>query len=397
MTEEQISYCRQINPASLAGLPFRKQIFPDITNSEIAEQANLQLIAARKLPAAWLENNIFIADRQAIEQCTSALVAVWKKSLVPKDVFRFGDACAGIGSDAFHLSEQIEELYLFENHPLRAAALRRNAPIIRQGKCWVTEGSLAPEHLRELAAAGKNFMLYADPDRREEGGRRLRGWENFRPDILPYFDILRTTGSKMLLKLSPLEDPEALAPGLPGLSAVYLVSVHNEVKEVLFYFDFDMDPAPVRFEAVELRRSGEIIRVRIPVELDGNALPGNAIAGNYLLDPLASIRKGRFASCLAEAEGWKRLSSAGRLYSSENIPEHFPGRIFRIEGVYDSPSSFRKNFRGTSCHVVSRDFPADAEEIRKKLQLKEEGDHFLFCFKDDSGKRRVVLHCLRMG
>ena len=396
MNEEQIAYCRNLNAEEIARLPFRKQVFRELSNAELAAQASLQQAASRKIPPQWLEKNLFIPDRQALEQCTSALVARWKQSLVPEEAEILVDASAGMGIDALHLAENIPELLLFEDHPGRAAALRRNVPVIRAAKTEITEGMLRDEVLEQLSRRGKNLLLYADPDRRDDAGGRLRGWENFRPDVRRFCQILRNSGSGFLLKLSPLEDPEELAEYLPELRRVFLVSVHNEVKEVLLYLEFSGESQSPVFEAVELRNSGDVRRILIPPFREGQPSPCQPEAGGYLLDPFASLRKGRFAACLAEERGWKCLSAKGRLYFSPGWPEDFPGRVFRIEAVFDSLNSFRNNFSGNSCHVVARDFPADAEDIRKKLRLVEAGTSFLFCYRNPSGERFFLL-CTGQG
>lgn len=391
MNEAQIRYCRSLSEEEINRLPFRKQVFEDASNAVLAQQAGLQKLAARKLPLEWLEKNILIPDRQALEQCSSALTAAWKKTMLPHHIRVMADASAGLGVDAFCLAEGISELQLYENHPGRAEALRSNAGKIRDAKTKIYEEPLGEEKLRILASQGSGFLLYADPDRRDAGGSRMRSWESCQPDIRLFYRILKNTGARLLVKFSPLEDPEELAIEFPGLSRAVLLSVHNEVKEVILFWDFETElPEPV-FEAVDLKNTGEVMQVRIPVELKGMPKTASPLPGYFLLDPLAGLRKGRFAACLAEEQGWLQLSARARLYTSGLMPENFPGRAFRIEAVFDSLSVFAKYFQSKSCHVVSRDFPVDAEEIRKKLCFREEGSAFLFCYSDSAGKRVFLL------
>jgi hypothetical protein len=193
----------------------------------------------------------------------------------------------------------------------------------------------------------------------------------------------------MLIKFSPLDDPEEIAAAMPGATAVYILSLHNEVKEVLMLWDFSVMGNTI-FEAVDLRRSGEVQRIRIPVHLEGRPDFSEVRAGQFLLDPLASIRKGRFAACIAEELGWQQVSARARLYMTDSMPDEFPGRVFQLVSTYSSPSAFRKEFKGKNCHIVSRDYPASADELRKSLKLREEGEDYLFCFTDEAGQRRIV-------
>jgi hypothetical protein len=394
MIPEQINsavldFCSRLDPEEAKRLAFRKTIFEGISNAWLAEQADLRRLAAAKLPEWTAFGNLVFPDKQALEQCTSSLAANWKKSLLPPGIRILADASAGLGVDAFALADLADKSILFEPDANRAAALRYNAPSLLSAEAEVREHPLSEIELKELADAGSGFLLYADPDRRREDGKRKVHWTECSPDVRIFHRILKDTKSRLLVKFSPMDEPEEIAQALPGVSAVYLVSVHNEVKEVLMLWDFS-SPGEARYQAVDLRRSGELQNISIPVQLEGRPIIGEARAGHFLLDPLAALRKGRFAACLAEEQGWKQLSARARLYVSESRPAGFPGRVFEILGTYVSASAFRSVFAGNSCHLVCRDFVVSAEELRKSLKLREEGEDFLFCFSDEAGQRRIV-------
>jgi hypothetical protein len=46
---------------------------------------------------------------------------------------------------------------------------------------------------------------------------------------------------------------------------------------------------------------------------------------------------------------------------------------------------------GKKTNISTRNFPINADEIRKKFQLKDGGEFTLFAFRDFSNKNRVVL------
>lgn len=394
MIPEQINrsvldFCRRLEQEEAGRLPFRKTLFEGISNAWLAEQAALQRLAVSKLPEWAAIDNIVYPDRQALEQCTSTLAANWKKSILPPCIRVLADASAGLGVDAFTLGARAEKSILFEPDANRAAALRYNSPALQRADAEVKEHALSEEELKKLAEGGSGFLLYADPDRRREDGKRKVHWTECMPDVRMFHRMLKDTACRLLVKFSPMDEPEEIAEALPGVSAVYIVSVHNEVKEVLMLWDFS-SPGETRFQAVELRRSGEVQCISIPVQLEGRPVMGEVRAGHFLLDPLASLRKGRFAVCLAEEQGWKLLSARARLFVSENQPVSFPGRVFEMLGTYSSASAFRSAFSRNSCHLVCRDIVLSAEELRKSLKLREEGEDYLFCFTDEAGQRRFV-------
>jgi len=57
----------------------------------------------------------------------------------------------------------------------------------------------------------------------------------------------------------------------------------------------------------------------------------------------------------------------------------------------DSVSSFAKGLKSKSLHVVSRNFPQSADDIKKKYQWEEKGDQYLFCYQNASGQKVVLL------
>jgi hypothetical protein len=384
-----LDFCRRLEHEEAGRLPFRKTLFEGISNAWLAEQASLQRLATSKLPEWAGLDNIVFPDRQALEQCTSSLAANWKKSLLPPGIRVLADASAGLGVDAFSLAEKAERTILFEPDANRAAALRYNSTALQRADAEVKEHALSEEELKKLAEGGSGFLLYADPDRRREDGKRKVHWTECTPDVRMFHRMLKYTECRLMVKFSPMDDPEEIAEALPGVSAVHLISIHNEVKEVLMLWDFSSPVEPC-YQAVDLRRNGEVQQISIPVRLEGRPVIGQVRAGHYLLDPLASLRKGRFAVCLAEEQGWKLISARARLFVSENQPVSFPGRVFEMLGTYPSGSAFRTAFGRNSCHLVCRDSGLSADELRKSLKLREEGEDYLFCFTDEAGQRRFV-------
>jgi hypothetical protein len=46
---------------------------------------------------------------------------------------------------------------------------------------------------------------------------------------------------------------------------------------------------------------------------------------------------------------------------------------------------------GMKANISTRNFPLGADEIRKKIQLKDGGEFTIFAFRDQSNKNKVVL------
>lgn len=390
ISEEVIAFCKSLASGEREKLVFKKQVFSGIPNSWLATQSSLQALAAKKIPSWDTIPGLVYPDKEALEQCTSELVASWKKSLVPRETDLLADLSAGLGVDGFSLAADISNLVLFDPDENRAKFLVHNANKIRQLSTEVICGPATDVHLETLAEGKKCPFFYVDPDRRNVEGKRLSHWRECQPDVSRIYEVLKKTSARLLVKFSPLDDPEEICEALGGAKAVYVVSVHNEVKEVLILWDFSALTETTDYYACNLLRSGEVDCRKIPIQLLGRPLPGRAQKGHFLLDPWAALRKGRFSKCMAEEAGWTKLSGTARLFSVGDIPEFFPGRIFRIEDIIDGLSSFGKQHSGMDFHVISRNFPETAEQIRKQFKWTERGNEFIICFCNDAGEKVIL-------
>ncbi|MDD3310445.1 MAG: SAM-dependent methyltransferase, partial [Dysgonamonadaceae bacterium] len=68
------------------------------------------------------------------------------------------------------------------------------------------------------------------------------------------------------------------------------------------------------------------------------------------------------------------------LYTSKELIDDFPGRIFKIEKVV-SPN--KKQLKSQipeikKANIAVRNFPMSVEKIRKLTDLKDGGDHYIF-------------------
>jgi hypothetical protein len=90
------------------------------------------------------------------------------------------------------------------------------------------------------------------------------------------------------------------------------------------------------------------------------------------------MKAGCFAF-LSQQYGVKALSANSHLFVSPHFIENWHGRKFKIQAVSSlNKKELKTNFAAfTHANVAVRNFPLSANELRKRLKLKE-GGHFLF-------------------
>ena len=169
----------------------------------------------------------------ALEQATAEAVARYKTALLPPGRGRFADLTGGLGVDAFFLSEGFAESFYLEQNPGLAAAAAHNFSVLGRPQVQV----LARGALDWLAHQPPFDVLYLDPARRDAAARKVVQLADCEPDFLQHKDLLFQKGRHVLLKTSPLLDIPLALGQTGGATAVYVLALGEEVKELLFVFD----------------------------------------------------------------------------------------------------------------------------------------------------------------
>ena len=69
-----------------------------------------------------------------------------------------------------------------------------------------------------------------------------------------------------------------------------------------------------------------------------------------------------------------------------------PGRCFKIESVLPyNKKQFKKEFVGSKANITTRNFPETVQKIRKKLNIKDGGDSYLFFTTDRIDEKMVIV------
>ena len=92
--------------------------------------------------------------------------------------------------------------------------------------------------------------------------------------------------------------------------------------------------------------------------------------------------------------GVEKLHPNSHLYTSDILIADFPGRVFRII----SQCSFNKKEIKTclsdlkKANLTVRNFPATVAELRKRINLPEGGDTYLFASTLNNGQK-ILIRC----
>ncbi|MDH4058847.1 MAG: class I SAM-dependent methyltransferase, partial [Cyclobacteriaceae bacterium] len=77
-------------------------------------------------------------------------------------------------------------------------------------------------------------------------------------------------------------------------------------------------------------------------------------------------------------------------YTSNELKIDFPGRIFKvIATVSPDPKKLKPYFVEGKANVITRNYPMEAEALKKKSGLKDGGEKYLIGFS--STKKKIVV------
>jgi len=186
---------------------------------------------------------------------------------------------------------------------------------------------------------------------------------------------------------------------LPSASAVPVVSVNNECKELLFVMSPEQAAASPAVHCVNLHplRKETSFVFTLDDEKEATAPLAGAV-GDYLYEPDASVLKAGAFKRIALHFSVEKLAVSSHLYTSGRMVPCFPGRSFRVDSVIHF---HRKEMDMLSkeipqANITARNFPLTAENLRKRIKIKEGGDIYLFATTLNN-EERVLIKTRKAG
>ena len=193
------------------------------------------------------------------------------------------------------------------------------------------------------------------------------------PDVIENKDFLLSKAEKVLIKASPMLDiPQALRE-LDYVTTVYVVAIDNEVKELLFLLERN---------PVEQVKKVAVNIVKDEINEFESADTSNIDFSeplNFLYEPNVALLKAGLQNEAAVKYDLLKLHPNSHLYTSTQLFEDFPGRVFNVEQILKVKKKLiQQEIPGKKANITVRNFPMNVADIRKKTGLKEGGEIYLF-------------------
>ncbi len=346
-----------------------------------------QLLALRKVRdkiPAWHNPDLYFPAQLSVEQSSSERTARFKAGLFSGQ--RMADLTGGMGVDTWAWSSQFDEVWYVEQNAVLVEAAQHNFRVLGATNihCVLAQTE------QFLATTSETFdLLYLDPARRD-GQRKVFRLEDCQPNVVALQPALLGLASKVLLKTAPLLDLKMAARQLGQVSHIWVVSVADECKEVLYLLEREApSPDAVPVTAVALGQGVQAFTFTWQEEQTATA-PLSAPL-HYLYEPDAALMKAGAFRSFAQRFGLHKLHNNTHLYTSESLIE-VPGRRFQIENVckYDRKAVLAAVPDGRA-NLATRNFPDSVEMVRRKLALADGGEAYLFAITNLYDKKEILI------
>lgn len=376
---------REKTPMEIA---LKKSPFPEVSPAELAAQIDGWQRSVRKLPTWAYSDGIYYPDKINLEQCSSEHTAIIKQTLISKGT-RVIDLTGGFSVDSCYLAQEASEVIHCELNAKLSEIVAYNAKILRVNnlKCIVTDGI---ELLKDSEDDAYDY-IYVDPSRRVNQGKVFL-LEDCEPNIVANQELFFQKCRIVISKLSPLLDISTALNSLKHVRYVYIISLDNDCKELLFIQERGYVGVSY-IRAIRLFQD-QLQSLEFTYEEERAVISRFLKPQHYLYDPDVAITKAGAFKAVGKRFNLGKIHQHAHLYTSNSINPDFPGRIFEVTQVVPY-SHLKKNNPWPHAIIATRNFPDKVEMIRKKFKIKDGGQTYLF-FTTDILNQHIIIACRRI-
>lgn len=363
LTKEFQDYLKSIEQEDFKSISLKKSPFPEISSTEIAQQLKGLQVSKHKFPTLYAKEYIYFPPSINLEQASSEATATYKASLV-KGKFLI-DLTAGLGIDTFAFSKSFKKVYHIEQNEILSEIVQHNSSILSPN--LETYNGTFQSFFEENPTL-KFDVIYLDPARRNSSGRKFI-LEDLEPNILEWIPIFFEKSDKIIIKLSPLLDISSTLQQIKEISEIHIVALKNEVKDFLLILEKGKETKNPYIKAVNLENNQTDFSFYFEEEQNTDAKYGTV--SNYIYEPNVAILKTGAFKLLTQKFDLFKLHQNTHLYSSDEIIENFPGKIYKVEEHIKNP---KKEILKTKANLLVKNFNQPIDIIKKKFKIIDGGE-----------------------
>lgn len=368
-------------------LALNKSPFPGLSMKVISGQISGRKVAKKKFPFLLKINQFRYPKKESLEQASSEQTAMFKSKQLKGD--SFADLTGGMGIDTYLIGRNFQSCMYVEPNQDLFNVTTQNFKHLGFSHCECLNMSCE----QFLQSTKRKFdWIYMDPSRRVDGNRKT-SINNYEPNVLELQKEITKISENVLVKLSPMQDIGECVKELHNVHKIWVISIQNEVKELLLHLKAENDPAPY-ISAIDINNEGTDVFSYAFKDRTCDVLLGSI--KKYIYQPNSAIIKAQLHNRYAKKFELQKLHANTQLYTSDSKEINFAGRVFLVkENIRLSKNEIKRALPLMKANVITKNFPLSPQELVKKYKLKEGGDEYLIAFTDYHNNKNVAI-CKRL-
>ena len=369
----------------------------------------------------WYDNPelVFPASLSA-EQCSSSATGLYKAGVAEMIVgkgARIADLTGGLGVDSWYFSKVSESVLYNEMQETLCTAAVHNFRTLSADNIIVSNLKIetGSSVFHKIIEEFRPELIYMDPARRGEGGKKVFLIEDCTPDVLTLREELFAMSRHILIKLSPMADISMVCSRLgKTCREVHVVATGGECKELLIWMDREWsgeyeivaielpsgypetEAVSFRFLASEEKIATALTWPRNDVMMSSRA-ESRDLPHGFLFEPGKALMKAGCFNLIAEHFGLLKMGISTHYYVTEeetkaDLLKPY-GKVYKILSwePLDKRSIKAAGKEYPHAEVTARNIPMDTETLRKKLGVTSGDDAHIFGLKSDTLGNLLII------
>ncbi|GAK94469.1 SAM-dependent methyltransferases [Nonlabens ulvanivorans] len=351
--------------------------FEGISPQELTQQLIGLQKARLKFESLFNNDQVIFPPKLNLEQTSSWSTAIYKANLFNGE--KMIDLTGGFGIDV----SAFAKAYTNTTHIELNKDLQKIAAQLFTAQELTTK-SYAGDGLQYLTESTSIYdLIYIDPSRKTDTNSKAIQLEDYEPNVIENLDLLLSKGKKVMIKTSPMLDITAGLKQLKNVCAIHIVAVKNDVKELLWILEKDVNEVIIHCVNLESHQHNLVLNHNDTASIELSE------PLDYLYEPNAAVMKSQAFGHLCEKYELSKIDQDAHLFTGKKSMD-FPGRTFLVEEVKAyKPKDIKRSYAKSHRAVVTRNFRESVQQLRTKYQLKEHETDYLF-FTSAMGKPVVI-------
>ena len=361
----------------------------------------------------WHENpGLIFPLKLSAEQCSSSATGAYKANLAERIAgnskeWTIADLTGGLGVDSWFFSQKASKVIYNEMQQILCDAARHNFKTLGASNISIINRTAEQETIDEILDEEAD-IVYMDPARRGEGGKKVFLIEECTPDVLTLKEIIFRHARHILIKLSPMADVTMVCNRLGSTCReVHIVGTSGECKELLVWMDREWNEEYAVI-AVELHpdaplsafsfkpseeRSAMGIQGTKTLIMEGDRYEQDEL---FIFEPGKALMKAGAFNLISERFGIAKLGRSTHYYTTcSKDAAHALKPYGKVYEILECRQLNKRSMKDLSkkypkAEVTARNIEMDTETLKKKMGITSGDDAHIFGLKSDSEGNLII-------